>query len=227
MMSMVCGALRLSGGSHAVECYRLAGHEEAEMKISNVWRAEHEVSRESRAQAYGHLGGVIWLTGLSGSGKSTIAMGAELRLFQRGYCVYVLDGDDLRDGVNADLGFSAEDRIENIRRVGGIAALFADAGLVVLVALISPYTCSRTAARRAAGVRFHEVFVRASLSTCEQRDPRGLYRRARAGQIGEFTGVSAPYEPPASPELEIDTECLSIDRAIERLVTYVEEHMKP
>jgi bifunctional enzyme CysN/CysC len=138
----------------------------------------------------------------------------------------VLDGDNLRRGVNSDLGFSAKDRTENIRRAGEIAALFADAGLVVLAAFISPYARDRATARRAAGAQFHEVFVRASLDACEKRDPRGLYRRARSGEIAEFTGVSAPYEAPAEPELELDTEQLSADEAVERLVAYIDERLR-
>ncbi|MGH9349529.1 MAG: adenylyl-sulfate kinase [Vicinamibacterales bacterium] len=194
--------------------------------VANLTNVDHEVSADLRARRYGHRGGVIWLTGLSGAGKSTVAMRAERRLLQKGYCVYVLDGDNLRRGMNADLGFSAEARRENIRRAGEIAALFADAGLIVIAAFISPYADDRAMARRAAGAHFHEVFVRASLAACEERDPRGLYRRARAGEIAEFTGVSAPYEPPPAPELEIDTERLSIDEAVERLVRYVEEHLQ-
>jgi bifunctional enzyme CysN/CysC len=194
--------------------------------LADVGNVEHEVSAEARAQRYGHRGGVIWLTGLSGAGKSTIAMGTERRLFQKGYRAYVLDGDNLRRGINSDLGFSAEDRRENIRRAGEIAALFADAGIIVLAAFISPDANDRAVARRAAGTGFHEVFVRASLAACEQRDPRGLYRRARSGEIREFTGISAPYEPPTAPEVEIDTERLSIDEAVEHLVAYVEEHFR-
>jgi bifunctional enzyme CysN/CysC len=195
-------------------------------EIENLTGVDHEVSADVRARRYGHRGGVIWLTGLSGAGKSTVAMRTERRLFQKGYRVYVLDGDNLRRGLNSDLGFSSTARQENIRRAGEVAALFADAGLVVLAAFISPYANGRLLARRAAGAGFHEVYVRASLEACEERDPRGLYRRARAGEIAEFTGVSAPYEPPASPELEIDTERLTIDAAVERLVSYIEDHLR-
>jgi bifunctional enzyme CysN/CysC len=184
----------------------------------------HQVTREVRARQFGHAGGVLWMTGLSGAGKSTLAMQAERCLFDAGYGVYVLDGDNLRSGVNADLGFSVADRRENIRRAGEIAALFADAGLIVLAAFISPYVSDRIRARRATGACFHEVFVRASLATCEHRDPKGLYRRARAGDLADFTGVSAPYEPPSSPELEIDTDRLTIELGVERLVTYVRQH---
>jgi adenylyl-sulfate kinase len=181
--------------------------------LADLTHVEHEIATEARGQQNGHRGGVIWLTGLSGSGKSTIAMRTEKRLFQKGYRVYVLDGDNLRRGINSDLGFSSEDRRENIRRAGEIAALFSDAGVVVLAAFISPDATDRAVARRAAGAQFHEVFVRASLGVCERRDPRVLYRRARAGEIRDFTGVSAPYEPPTALEVDIDTERLSIDEA--------------
>jgi adenylyl-sulfate kinase len=163
----------------------------------------------------------VWLTGLSGAGKSTLASGAERRLFDAGYLTYVLDGDVLRSGVSSDLGFSAEDRHENVRRAGAVAALFADAGLVVLVAMISPFAEDRAAARRLSDSRFHEVFVQASVEACERRDPRGLYRRARAGVIPQFTGVSSPYEAPVAPDLVIETERLAVDAAIEQLTAYV------
>ena len=187
---------------------------------------DDEVSADLRARRYGHCGAVIWLTGLSGAGKSTVAMTAERRLFQQGYKVCVLDGDALRRGINSDLGYSAEARHENIRRAGAIAALFADAGLIVLAAFLSPYASDRAAARRAANGRFHEIFVRASVEACEQRDPRGLYRRARAGEIPEFTGVSAPYEPPLHPELELDTERLTVEQTVDRLLTYIDERLR-
>lgn len=186
-----------------------------------VASARRGVSRDARFQRYGHRGAIFWLTGLSGAGKSTLANRAEARLFAEGYLTYVLDGDVLRSGVSSDLGFSHQDRRENIRRAGAVAALFADAGMVVLVAMISPFTADRAAARRLAGSRFHEVFVQASLEACEQRDPRGLYRKARAGTIPQFTGVSSPYEDPVTPDLTIATERLDVDAAGERLVGYI------
>jgi adenylyl-sulfate kinase len=186
-----------------------------------VASAGREVSRGARLQRYGHHGAIVWLTGLSGAGKSTLANRAEAHLFAEGYLTYVLDGDVLRAGVSSDLGFSAEGRHENIRRAGAVAALFADAGMVVLVAMISPFTADRAAARRLAGSRFHEVFVQASLEACERRDPRGLYRKARAGAIRQFTGVSSPYEQPPTPDLTIDTERLDVAAAVERLVSYI------
>jgi adenylyl-sulfate kinase len=164
----------------------------------------HPGTRElaDRERLLGQRGCVVWLTGLSGAGKSTVARAVEARLLDAGRLAYVLDGDNLRHGLNADLGFSPADRGENVRRAAEVAALLADAGVVVLAALISPYRADRAGARRAAGARaFLEVFVDAPLAVCEERDPKGLYARARRGEIADFTGVSAPYEPPESPDL--------------------------
>lgn len=188
----------------------------------NIHRADHLVSKEEREGRNGHRGAVIWLTGLSGAGKSTLAMALERRLFARGAAVYVLDGDNVRAGLNADLGFSQADRAENIRRIGEVASLFSDAGMIVITAFISPMKRDREIAREAAGSRFHEVYVKADLKTCEARDTKGLYKRARAGEIADFTGISAPYEPPNSPELVIDTVNLSIERCVERLLAYAD-----
>jgi bifunctional enzyme CysN/CysC len=195
-------------------------------KGENLVRVEHRVSVEQRVRRNGHKGGVVWLTGLSGAGKSTVAMGLEQALFARGFQVYVLDGDNVRSGLNANLGFGPDDRAENIRRVGEAAALFAEAGFVAVTAFISPYRSDRARARAAASrveglAGFHEVFVKAALETCEKRDPKGLYRKARAGQIAEFTGVSAPYEAPEMPELVLDTDRLTADRSVELLADYV------
>jgi bifunctional enzyme CysN/CysC len=168
-----------------------------------VWHPG-EVDRPEREAATGGAGAVVWLTGLSGSGKSTVAVEVERHLVESGRVAYLLDGDNLRHGLNADLGFSAEDRIENIRRVGEVATLFADAGVVAVVPLISPYRASRDAVRarvRGAGLRFVEVHVATPLATCEQRDPKGLYARARAGEITGMTGIDDPYEEPVRPEL--------------------------
>jgi bifunctional enzyme CysN/CysC len=178
----------------------------------NVTWHEGSVDREARQRVTGSKGMTIWLTGLSGSGKSTIAYAVEAELVSGGRAAYVLDGDNVRHGLNADLGFSAEDRSENVRRVGEVARLMADAGLVVLVPLISPYAGDRQAARRAhevAGIRFIEVFVDAPLEVCEKRDPKGLYARARAGEISGMTGIDDPYEAPERPELTIDTSSIS------------------
>jgi bifunctional enzyme CysN/CysC len=200
-------------------------------KGENLVRVEHRVTVAQRARRNGHKGGVVWLTGLSGAGKSTIAVALEQVLFARGIQAYVLDGDNVRSGLNANLGFGPDDRAENIRRVGEAAALFAEAGFVVVTAFISPYRSDRARARAAAlrvedAAGFHEVFVKAALETCEKRDPKGLYRKARAGQIAEFTGVSAPYEAPDAPQLVLDTDRLTADRAVELLADYVARNFK-
>jgi bifunctional enzyme CysN/CysC len=188
---------------------------------ANIHPADHLVTKDERERRNGHRGAVIWLTGLSGAGKSTLAMALERRLFTQGASVYVLDGDNVRAGLNSDLGFSQADRAENIRRIGEVAALFADAGSIVITAFISPMTRDREIARKAAGDRFHEIYVHADLETCEARDTKGLYKRARAGEITDFTGISSPYEPPEAPELTLDTADLSVDACVERLVEYV------
>ena len=191
------------------------------VRASNIQRVEHAVSADARARRNGHMGGVLWLTGLSGSGKSTLAVALERRLFNLGYQVYVLDGDNVRHGLNADLGFSPEERAENIRRVGEVAALMSRSGLVVITAFISPYRSDRARARKATGNRYHEIYVKADLATCESRDPKGLYAKARAGEIADFTGISAPYEAPDAPELEVDTMALDVDAGVESIVEYV------
>jgi len=192
-------------------------------KSENLYSVQSRIGRQSRAVQNGHTGGVLWLTGLSASGKSTLALALEQRLFERGYQTYVLDGDNVRQGLNSDLGFSPEDRNENIRRVGEVAALFADSGSIVITAFISPYRADRDLARAAAPGLFHEVYVDASLAACEDRDPKGLYSRARRGEIPEFTGISAPYEQPTAPELVVDTENATIAESVEQLVEYVVE----
>jgi adenylylsulfate kinase len=175
-------------------------------KSDNVVWAKTLVSAEDRARLLRQQGCVLWLTGLSGSGKSTVAQGLERKLVSEGQLAYVLDGDNVRHGLNGDLGFSAEDRKENIRRIGEVAALFADAGLITIVSFISPYRAGRDRARQAAPEnRFLEIHVHAPLEICEERDPKGLYKRARAGELADFTGVNAPYEEPESPELRLDT----------------------
>ncbi len=201
------------------------------VRSTNIETVEHRVSRAQRAQRNRHRGGVLWLTGLSGAGKSTLAMAVEQRLFELGYQVYVLDGDNVRHGLNANLSFSPEDRAENIRRVGELAALFADAGFVVVTAFISPYRADRHRAREAAerllgAGGFVEVFVDADLETCESRDPKGLYKKARAGEIKDFTGISAPYEVPAAPELVVETGSRSVQDCVSNVVAYVEGTMR-
>lgn len=188
----------------------------------HLTRVAHAVPTTERERQNGHLGGVLWLTGLSGSGKSTLAFALEATLFARGYQVYVLDGDNVRHGLNADLGFKHDDRTENIRRVGEVAALFADAGFVCISAFISPYRADREAARLAAKGRFHEVYLNADVRTCEERDPKGLYRKARAGKIADFTGVSAPYEAPSEPDLVVPTGEKDVAASLALAVCYVE-----
>ncbi len=195
------------------------------MKGTNLAAVAHRVDAAQRRARNGHAGAVIWLTGLSGAGKSTIAIEAESRLFAAGFQVYVLDGDNLRTGLNANLGFSPEDRAENIRRVGEVAALMADAGMVVVTAFISPYRSDRERARKAAGDRFCEVHVAADLETCEDRDPKGLYARARAGEIRDFTGIDAPYEPPEVADLVLDTGAESVEDSVARLVAFVQQRV--
>ncbi|MGH2952377.1 MAG: adenylyl-sulfate kinase, partial [Solirubrobacterales bacterium] len=192
------------------------------IRSTNVYSVEHRVTAGARAQHYGHTGGVLWFTGLSGSGKSTLAMEVEQRLFKKGYLIYVLDGDNVRRGLSANLGFAPEDRTENIRRIGEVAALFADAGFICITAFISPYQADRDRARAAAQATFHEIYIEADLATCERRDPKGLYKKARTGDIAEFTGISAPYEAPAAPELTVDTAEQSIEQCVEGIIEYVE-----
>jgi bifunctional enzyme CysN/CysC len=196
------------------------------IKSTNIREVAHRVTNPQRVTRNGHKGGVLWFTGLSAAGKSTIAMAVEQELFRSGYQAYVLDGDNVRRGLNSNLDFSPEDRAENIRRVGEVAALFADSGQIVVTAFISPYRADRQRARAAAGSGFHEIYIKASLETCEKRDPKGLYRRARAGEIAEFTGVTAPYELPESPELTIDTDHLSIEQSVAAVLEYVERKFR-
>jgi bifunctional enzyme CysN/CysC len=193
-------------------------------RAANIQRVEHRVSQSDREQRNGHKAGVLWLTGLSGAGKSTLAIELERQLFARGYQVYTLDGDNLRFGLNVDLGFTPEHRAENIRRVGEVAALFAESGIIVLSAFISPYRADRDRARKAARGEFHEIYVRAELVTCEQRDPKGLYRKARAGEILGFTGVDAPYEVPEKPDLVVDTDSRSVEDCVRSMLAYVERY---
>jgi len=192
-----------------------------DVKSQNITKVETRVPADERSRRNKHLGGVLWFTGLSGSGKSTLAIALERHLFEKGMQVYVLDGDNVRARLNRDLGFSPEDREENIRRIGEVAALFAEAGFLVISAFISPYRADRRQARVAAGELFSEVFVDADLETCERRDPKGLYKKARAGEILEFTGISAPYEKPETAEVTVDTAKYSVDKCIDQLADYV------
>ncbi len=177
------------------------------------------ITAESRESLLGQKGCVIWLTGLSGSGKSSIANQLEVRLHSMGKSVYILDGDNVRYGLNSDLGFSDEERVENIRRIGDVAALFADAAIITIVSFISPFRKDRDMARKKVPAgRFFEVFVNASLNLCEERDPKGLYKKARRGEIPDFTGINSPYEIPISHELEVDTGALSIEESADKII---------
>ena len=193
-----------------------------EPKSSNLGTVEHRVGEADRTRRNGHRGGILWFTGLSGAGKSTLAVELERALFLNGAQVTLLDGDNVRKGLSADLGFSPEDRAENIRRIGEVAALFAEAGMIVVTAFISPYRADRERIRARHPGYFHEVYINAPLEVCEQRDVKGLYRKARAGEIKEFTGISAPYEPPIAPELEISTAGTPVADCVARLARYVE-----
>ena len=193
-------------------------------KAENLTWHIGEVDRDARAAAHGHRGAVIWFTGLSGSGKSTIGHRVERLLIERGAFAYVLDGDNIRHGLNGDLGFAPEDRVENIRRIGEVARLFADAGGLVLSAFISPYRKDRDRVRGLMGqCEFIEVFVDTPLEICEARDPKGLYKKARAGEISNFTGLDAPYEAPKSPEVHLQTANLSVDDAAGLVIRYLEQ----
>jgi len=192
-------------------------------KSENITWHHTEIDREAREALMGHRGAVIWFTGLSGSGKSTLANATERALHARGVHSYLLDGDNVRHGLNRDLGFSPADREENIRRIGEVARLFSEAGMVAMTAFISPYRKDRDLARglNEAG-RFIEVYCRCSLDVCEDRDPKGLYKKARAGDIPEFTGISAPYEEPEAAELIVDTDKLTLEESAAAVVAYLE-----
>ncbi|MEE4203571.1 MAG: adenylyl-sulfate kinase [Halieaceae bacterium] len=188
-----------------------------EQKATNVHWHEGDIGREDRAKLQGHRGATLWFTGLSGSGKSTIAVALEGVLYDAGVHCYRLDGDNVRLGINRNLGFSAEDRAENIRRVGEVSKLFVDAGLVVLSSFISPYREDRDLVRKLheeAGMDFIEVFVDCSLEAAEARDPKGLYKKARAGEIKNFTGIDDPYEAPEQPELHLHTDQQSLEQEV-------------
>ena len=193
------------------------------MKCNNITYHEGKVSKEDRYRVLGQKGLVVWLTGLSASGKSTIAVEAEKILNSMGKAVYRLDGDNIRFGLNSDLGFSERDRFENIRRIAEVCALFRDAGLIVIASFISPLVGMRQLAREKNSENFIEVYVRADVETCMKRDPKGLYRRALSGEIKDFTGISAPYEEPANPELILDTQNNSLGECVQLLVDKILE----
>jgi adenylylsulfate kinase len=191
---------------------------------SNITWHAGSVARDDRQRLLGQRGVTLWLTGLSASGKSTIGCIVEERLLKQGRHAYRLDGDNIRHGLNSNLGFSADDRAENIRRIGEVAKLFTDAGTIVIASFISPYRRDRDAVRaKMAAGEFIEVYVKASVEAAERRDPKGLYKKARAGEIKGFTGIDDPYEAPTAPEIELDTEKLNPDQAADRVVVYLKE----
>ena len=199
----------------------------SDTKSTNIVWHEGTVERQQREAMNRHKGFTIWFTGLSGSGKSTLSVALEESLHRMGCRTYRLDGDNVRSGLNRDLAFRPEDRIENIRRIGEVAKLFRDAGIINLTAFISPYRQDREMARMLSerGANdFLEVFVDAPLDVCEDRDPKGLYKKARAGSIPNFTGISAPYEAPENPEIHVKTGECSISECVDQLIAYLVEH---
>ncbi len=203
-----------------------SGNQHNEVRATNITWHEGHVTPEERNALLRQKGATLWFTGLSGSGKSTIAFTLEHALVQRGHLAYVLDGDNIRHGLNKNLGFSAADREENIRRIGEVAKLFADGGVITMTSFISPYRKDRDTVRalHAAGnLPFIEVHVNTPIETCEQRDPKGLYKKARAGQLKNFTGIDDPYEAPATPEFTIDATTTSPQEAAAQLLEYLEK----
>jgi adenylylsulfate kinase len=197
------------------------------MKATNVHWHEGDITREDRHRLMGQKGVTIWFTGLSGSGKSTVAVALESTLYERGKLAYRLDGDNIRLGINKNLGFSAEDRTENIRRIGEIAKLFVDSSTIALSSFISPYREDRDKVRQLhneAGVDFVEVFVDCSLEEAEKRDPKGLYKKARAGEIKNFTGIDDPYEAPENPEIHLHTDQMTLDEEVAIIIHYLESN---
>ena len=195
-------------------------------RSKNIAWVEHRVSTAERTAANGHRGGILWMTGLPGSGKTTLACELERALFLRGYKVFLLDGDNVRHGLSSDLGFSPADRAENIRRVGEVAGLCAEAGVIAISAFISPYRADRDGIRERRRHDFHEIFVSAPLEVCESRDPKGHYRKARAGELPDFTGISSPYEPPLAPELMLETHRQTIEACVIALVQYADSRFR-
>lgn len=197
-----------------------------EQKATNVTWHEGDITREHRQKLLGHKGATLWFTGLSGSGKSTVAVELEGRLNEMGILAYRLDGDNVRLGINKNLGFSAEDRTENIRRIGEVAKLFADCGVIALSSFISPYAADRNQVRElhdAAGMDFVEVFVDCPLAEAEDRDPKGLYKKARAGEIKNFTGIDDPYEAPAKPEVHLRSDQMSVEEEVDVILAALRE----
>ena len=192
------------------------------MKDENIVWHNQSITKEKRLTLLNQKPCILWFTGLSGSGKSTIANAVELELFKRGRKTYLLDGDNVRHGLNKDLGFSEQDRIENIRRIGEVAKLFVDSGLIVLTAFISPFKSDRQIARSLVKYdEFIEVFIDTPLEVCEQRDPKGLYKKARDGAIKNFTGISSPYEAPEEPQIHIKTDEHSIEECVDIVINFL------
>ncbi len=195
-----------------------------DQKATNIKWHQGKITKEDRLKLMKQSGVTIWLTGLSGSGKSTIAVELEHALIENKHQAYILDGDNIRHGLNKNLGFSPEDRSENIRRIGEVAKLFTDANIITITAFISPYREDRDNARALhKDGEFIEVYVKCPLDVCEQRDTKGLYKKARAGEVKEFTGISAPYEEPSDPELMIDSSELSVEESTRAILNYLEE----
>ncbi|MFS1512913.1 adenylyl-sulfate kinase [Chengkuizengella sp. SCS-71B] len=196
------------------------------MKInkSNMNWHEYKIIKEERQKLNGHKSAVLWFTGLSGSGKSTLSVEVEKVLHNRGILTYILDGDNIRHGINKNLGFSPKDRTENIRRIGEISKLMVDAGVVTLVACISPYYKDRKIVRELLNENeFVEIYVKCSLDECENRDPKGLYKKARAGEIKGFTGIDSPYEEPVTPEIIVETDKQSLEESLNQVISYLEQ----
>lgn len=200
----------------------IEGGQDIEIASRNLTAVTQSVKAEERQATNGYPGAVLWMSGLSGAGKSTLAMALQRELFNRGLQVYTLDGDNVRNGLNSDLGFSEEERAENIRRVAEVSKLFSDAGTIVISAFIAPTNAARAQARDIIGDQFHEVYISADMSVCESRDAKGLYAKARSGEINDFTGISSPWEPPENPDLEINTGELTLNESLDRIVTYIE-----
>ena len=190
--------------------------------MTNLYPIQTKVSKDQREQLMQQRARLIWFTGLSGSGKSTLAVQLEAQLFARGFKTYLLDGDNIRTGLNKDLSFTDEGRVENIRRIGEVSKLLLDAGVIVLSAFISPFKADREQVKTIVGSsRYIEVFVDTPLEVCEQRDVKGLYKKARTGEVKNFTGIDSPYEKPESPDLVIRTEALTVEQSVERLLNFV------
>lgn len=194
-----------------------------EKKSTNVVWHKMNVSREDREELLKQKGAVLWFTGLSGSGKSTVASSLEKRLHDMGKLTYTLDGDNVRHGLNSDLGFSDEDRIENIRRIGEISKLFVDAGVITIATFVSPFREDRQKVRDLLEKDFVEIYIDCPIEVCEKRDPKGIYKKARAGEIKHFTGIDSPYENPINPEIVVSTHLNTLDECVDKLIAYLEE----